>query len=61
MVTRLSSVRILIERAMHHRPPYTHSLSRSDNAGVKIEEMEDDGSRARLQFTTSRRRNYKYK
>lgn len=58
---RLSSVRILIERSMHHR--LLHILYRA-RAGVeaKIEEMEGDGSRARLQFATSASaRNYKYK
>lgn len=50
---RLSSVHILIERAMHHR--LLHILYRTRAAEVKIEETEDDGSRLPC------RRNYKYK
>lgn len=43
-MVRLSSFRILIERAMYH-PAVTIPLSRFNGAEVKIEEMEgDDGS-----------------
>jgi len=46
-MVRLSSFRILIERAMYH-PAVTIPLSRLNGAEMKIEEMEGDGSRARF-------------
>lgn len=52
---RLSNARVLIERAMHHRPLPLYFIALERRRSENREKRRVDGSRARLQLATSRR------